>query len=118
MGHFSRLISEPQGQPLRRWINDIPHKGLIRYLDFFNSERIAVFGSTAVAEVLVHKAYDFVKPPQFAKGFGNVFGIGLLLAEGDEHKVHCLPDHIDKTFDCWHTEAAQKSSAGIFISPR
>ncbi|KAL9030427.1 MAG: hypothetical protein Q9196_001459 [Gyalolechia fulgens] len=86
MGHFSRIIGEPQGQPLRQWINDIPHNGLIRYLDFFNSERIAVFGSTALAEVLVHKAYDFVKPPQFARGFGSIFGIGLFLAEGEEHK--------------------------------
>ncbi|KAL9005984.1 MAG: hypothetical protein Q9188_001274 [Gyalolechia gomerana] len=86
MGHFSRIVSEPQGQPLRQWINDIPQNGLIRYLDFFNTERIAVFGFTALADVLVHKAYDFVKPPQFARGLGSIFGIGLFLAEGEEHK--------------------------------
>ncbi|KAL8731510.1 MAG: hypothetical protein Q9166_003356 [cf. Caloplaca sp. 2 TL-2023] len=86
MGHFVRIMKEPQGQPLRRWTNEIPNDGMIRYLDFFNRERIAVFGSRALAEVLVQKPYDFIKPPQFAGGIGNVLGIGLFLAEGDEHK--------------------------------
>lgn len=89
MGHFYCLINESQGQPIRRWINEIPHNGLIRYLDFFNRERIAVVGSKALAEVLVHKAYDFVKPPQFIRGIGNIVGVGLFLAEGDVHKVRC-----------------------------
>ncbi|KAL8719730.1 MAG: hypothetical protein Q9225_003300 [Loekoesia sp. 1 TL-2023] len=86
MGHFFRIISEPRGQPLRQWINEIPHNGLIRYLDLFNSERVAVFGPKALAEVLVHKAYEFTKPPSFAKGIGNILGVGLFLAEGEEHK--------------------------------
>lgn len=87
MGHFYRLIREPLGQPIREWINKIPHKGLIRYLDYFNTERIAVVGSKALAEVLVHKADDFMKPPQFVRVIGNVIGVGLFLAEGEEHKV-------------------------------
>lgn len=93
MGHFFRIVSEPQGQPMRRWINELPNHGIIRYLDFFNRERIAVFGSKALTEVLVQKPYDFIKPPQIARGIGNVLGVGLFLAEGDEHKVCNLPDH-------------------------
>lgn len=89
MGHFFRIITEPQGQPIRQWINGTPHNGLFRYLDFFNSERIAVVGSKALAEVLVHRAYDFVKPPQFVTGIGSILGVGLFLAEGEEHKVKC-----------------------------
>ncbi|KAL8928191.1 MAG: hypothetical protein Q9208_001901 [Pyrenodesmia sp. 3 TL-2023] len=128
MGQFWCLINEPQGQPLRRWINEIPHSGLIRYLDFFNRERIAVVGPKALAEVLVHKAYDFTKPPQFVRALGNILGIGLFLAEGKVHKrqrknllpafsyrnikdlypsfwsksqelVHCLGDHVVATGD-------------------
>lgn len=87
MGHCSRLIREPMGQPMRDWVNSIPHSGLIRYLDFFNTERVAVVGSKALADILVHKPYDFVKPPTFARVVGSVVGIGLFLAEGDEHKV-------------------------------
>ncbi|KAL9058378.1 MAG: hypothetical protein Q9206_001963 [Seirophora lacunosa] len=86
MGHCSRLIREPMGQPMRDWVNSIPHSGLIRYLDFFNTERVAVVGSKALADILVHKPYDFVKPPTFARVVGSVVGIGLFLAEGDEHK--------------------------------
>lgn len=42
--------------------------------------------STA-AEVLVTKNYDFTKPPTFTQGLGRILGIGILLAEGDEHKT-------------------------------
>lgn len=40
-----------------------------------------------LAEVLTTKSYDFVKPQQFRDGLGRVLGVGILLAEGDEHKV-------------------------------
>ncbi|KAL8767275.1 MAG: hypothetical protein Q9209_006201 [Squamulea sp. 1 TL-2023] len=86
MGHFFRIIREPIGQPLRRWNNEVPHQGMIRYLDFFNRERLVVLGSRALTEVLVQKSYDFIKPPQFARGIGNILGVGLFFAEGDEHK--------------------------------
>ena len=38
-------------------------------------------------EVLVSKSYDFVKPFQVRFGLGRILGIGVLLAEGDEHKT-------------------------------
>ena len=88
MGHFFSIIREPQGQPMRRWINEVEHKGIVRYLDFFNKERIAVFGSEALTDILISKPYDFVKPIQIARGIGNVLGAGLFLSECDEHKVH------------------------------
>ncbi|KAL8777119.1 MAG: hypothetical protein Q9213_008000 [Squamulea squamosa] len=86
MGNFFRIIREPIGQPLRRWNNEVPHQGMIRYLDFFNRERLLVLGSRALTEVLIQKPYDFTKPPQFARGIGNILGVGLFFAEGDEHK--------------------------------
>jgi hypothetical protein len=44
----------------------------------------------AIGEVLVHRSYDFIKPARLRVGLGRVLGVGILLAEGDEHKV-CIP---------------------------
>ena len=41
----------------------------------------------ALAEVLTVKSYDYVKPYMLRAMVGKILGIGLLLAEGDEHKV-------------------------------
>lgn len=43
--------------------------------------------SQALSEVLTTKSYDFIKPQQLRNGLGRILGIGILLAEGDEHKV-------------------------------
>lgn len=40
----------------------------------------------ALAEVLVTKNYDFQKPASMRWGLSRILGVGLLLAEGDEHK--------------------------------
>lgn len=67
--------------------NTIPNDGLIRYLSLFNMERLLVTSPRALAEVLVTKNYDFVKPAQIRFSIGRILGNGLLLAEGDEHKA-------------------------------
>lgn len=73
-----------------RWINEIPNQGLIYYTFLFNAERIFVTSPKALAEVLVHKSYDFIKPKAVVGGFRRILGVGVLLAEGDEHKVSIL----------------------------
>jgi len=65
---------------------EVPNDGLIRYLYAFNAERILIASPKALAEVLVMKNYEFIKPAQFRNGLGQLLGIGVLLAEGDEHK--------------------------------
>ncbi len=40
-----------------------------------------------LGEMLVQKAYDFIKPPQLVSGLGKILGVGVFLAEGEEHKV-------------------------------
>lgn len=40
----------------------------------------------ALKDVLVTKNYDFTKPSEFITGLGRLLGIGLFLAEGEEHK--------------------------------
>lgn len=52
-----------------------------------NSERILITNPKALAEVLVYKSYDFVKPRQLVEGISQLLGVGILLAEGEEHKV-------------------------------
>lgn len=68
-------------------MNTIPNEGIIRYLAIFNSERLMVTSPKALSEVLVTKNYDFVKPSHIAQGLGRLLGIGVLLAEGEEHKA-------------------------------
>lgn len=51
-----------------------------------NEERILVTNAKTIGEVLTTKNYDFIKPQQVRRGLGRVLGIGVLLAEGEEHK--------------------------------
>lgn len=87
MGHFWQMMETGPGNALRLWANTVPHHGIIRYLDFFNLERVAIVSPAALADVLVHKCYDFEKPPQLRKGISRILGLGLFLAEGEVHKV-------------------------------
>lgn len=77
------------GYPFQGWINEIPNQGLIYYRFILNAERIFVTSPKGLAEVLVHKNYDFIKPKELVEGVGRILGIGLLVAEGGEHKVAC-----------------------------
>ena len=86
-GHFPQLFKDPSGVPQQRWIEEVPNEGLLRYFFAFNVERVFPTTPKALAEVLVTKNYDFIKPPQMKQGIGQLLGIGILLAEGDEHRV-------------------------------
>lgn len=72
----------------------MPNDGLIRYLGLLNQERVLVSSPKALAEVLVTKNYDFIKPGMIRFSMSRILGVGLLLAEGDEHKFqrkHLMP---------------------------
>jgi cytochrome P450 len=86
-GQWFNLVKEPSGIPMRRWAREIPNDGLIRYLHLFNSERVLLTSPKALGEVLTTKSYEFVKPALLRNGIGQVLGIGILLAEGDEHRA-------------------------------
>ncbi len=72
---------------MQRWVNEIPNDGLIRYMHLFNAERLLITSPKALGEVLVQKNYDFIKPRLVRAGLGRILGVGVLLAEGEEHKV-------------------------------
>lgn len=91
MGHFWQMMeARNPGIVLRSWVNGVPNNGLIRYLDFFNLERVAVISPAALADVLVHKCYDYEKPAPLREGISRILGMGLFLAEGEVHKVSML----------------------------
>lgn len=75
----------------------MPHNGLIRYRHLFNRERVLVASPKALGEVLVTRNYEFIKPPQLRNGLGRILGVGILLAEGDEHKVKLSISEISRT---------------------
>ncbi|EFX02729.1 cytochrome p450 monooxygenase [Grosmannia clavigera kw1407] len=86
LGHHRRILREPTGAPAADWINSIPNDGLIRYMTIFNQERLLVTKPKALSEVLVSKNYDFCKPRLMRQALSRVLGVGILLAEGDEHR--------------------------------
>ena len=53
----------------------------------FNMERLLITSPRALSEVLTTKSYIFVKPKPMRAGLGRILGVGVLLAEGDEHRV-------------------------------
>ena len=73
--------------PQQRWTEEVPNEGLIRYAFLFNEDRVLLTNPKGLAEVLVHRNYEFIKPARLGNGLGRVLGIGILLAEGEEHKV-------------------------------
>lgn len=56
-------------------------------MGIFNQERLFVTSPKALAEVLVTRNYDFEKPPQVRRFLGRILGVGVLVAEGEQHKV-------------------------------
>lgn len=81
-----RLFTEPSGVPQSDWVNQI-RGGLIRYRSIFNEERIMVVAPEALAEVLTTKSYQFKKPDTLVTGLKRIAGNGILLAEGERHKL-------------------------------
>jgi hypothetical protein len=86
-----RIMKEESGAPLRSFLEEVPNDGLIKYTHLMNNERVFLTSPKALGEVLVTKNYEFIKPSTFRLGIGRLLGFGILFAEGDEHKVHCLP---------------------------
>lgn len=86
-GHFAIIAKEPTGTPHRRWLNEVPNDGLIYYRALLNQERLLITSPQALSEVLTLKSYDFIKPQMVRNGLSRILGVGVLLAEGDEHKV-------------------------------
>ncbi|KAI0398737.1 cytochrome P450 [Xylaria palmicola] len=82
-----RLFSESRGIAQSYWVENIPHKGLLRYRNIINQERLILTSPEALAEVLTTKSYQFKKPEVVVTALRPIAGMGILLAEGDQHKL-------------------------------
>ncbi len=94
-GQFSEISKNPSGAPMLKWTNEVPNDGLIYYNYLLNAERLLITTPKALSEVLVHKNYDFIKPSLMRNGLGRILGVGILLAEGEEHKVRVFVDRVE-----------------------
>jgi hypothetical protein len=65
----------------------MPNEDIIRYYIVGNLERLILTSPKSLAELLVTKVYDFEKPEMIRESLRRITGDGVLLAEGDEHKV-------------------------------
>lgn len=84
-GQTRKIIAASSGQPMREWIESTPNDGLLRY-SMWGAPRLLPTSPKTLGEVLVQKNYDFIKPQQLQASLGRLLGVGILLAEGDEHK--------------------------------
>lgn len=89
-GHFKILQASSQGTPSAKWTREVPNDGIIRYYFMLNRERLLVTSTKALADVLVNRAYDFTKTRALVASIGWVTGTGVILAEGDVHRVSPL----------------------------
>jgi cytochrome P450 len=80
------MMQRPGGAPHLKAMKETPNDGIILTRGFFHTTRLILTTPAALADILVHKSYDFEKSP-FVRGFLQKFiGDGLLVTEGDEHK--------------------------------
>ncbi|KAL8766987.1 MAG: hypothetical protein Q9209_006399 [Squamulea sp. 1 TL-2023] len=80
------MLKEANGQSFRKWQREYANDGIIKFLDVLNSATLLILSPKALSEVTAQKTYDFIKPPQLKGTLGKILGVGLFLAEGDEHK--------------------------------
>ncbi|KAF1852036.1 cytochrome P450 3A4 [Cucurbitaria berberidis CBS 394.84] len=88
IGHARMLFQRPNGEPHLKMMKGAPNNGIILTRGFFHSDRLILTTPAALADVLVHKSYDFEKPPWVRAFLKRFLGEGLLVAEGVKHQQH------------------------------
>ncbi|KAM0816063.1 hypothetical protein AB5N19_01864 [Seiridium cardinale] len=85
IAHRSILVTErPPGDVFLDLIKQYPGEELLNLSAF--DKQVLVTKPRMLADLLVHKAYDFVKPPKISGFLRHVLGAGLIVVEGDQHK--------------------------------
>lgn len=65
----------------------VQHNGMVRFFFLFNQERIIAYSPKAIAEITIANAYTFEKPMPTRRTLASVTGRGLVVTEGDEHRL-------------------------------
>jgi len=94
IGHGLILVKRPPGGPLLDLLKETENDGIIHFHSFGHVSRLLLTSPAALADVLVHRSYDFEKPLWSRNFLKKFLGEGLLMTEGDEHKhqrKHIMP---------------------------
>ncbi|KAJ5550062.1 hypothetical protein N7461_004760 [Penicillium sp. DV-2018c] len=86
-GNSRSFLLETPYEQLEEQLKSMPDLDLLRYYVVGNIERVLPVSPKALGELLVTKVYDFEKPEMIRQSLRRVVGDGILLAEGDEHKI-------------------------------
>lgn len=83
---YGRLATKTtQAELLLDIIQGIPNRGIVALREVTDS-RLLITGPSVLADLLVHRSYDFEKPQNMRKFLTGIIGKGLVTTEGDEHK--------------------------------
>ncbi|KAK4445625.1 cytochrome P450 4F5 [Podospora aff. communis PSN243] len=114
---INQFQSGNPNEPYLSWVRRWPEAHLIRYFDVGNSDAVLVTSLAAHKEILRDKAYSFQKPPFFTRLVADIVGLGLVFAEGSEHKKqrralagHFSPGHLKRMLPLFQSKAHQLSN--------
>ncbi|KAI2465869.1 cytochrome P450 [Annulohypoxylon bovei var. microspora] len=83
---YSRLATKTtQAELLLDIIQDVPNDGIVALREVTES-RLLITGPSVLADLLVHRSYDFEKPQNMRKFLSSIIGNGLVTTEGEDHK--------------------------------
>ncbi|KAF2873282.1 cytochrome P450 3A4 [Massariosphaeria phaeospora] len=94
VGHGLSMFSQPPGNGHLKMMKNTAYDGIVYYRGLFHADRIIVASPAAIADILVHKSYDFQKPPLVISFLRQFLGDGLLMTEGEQHRhdrKHIMP---------------------------
>ncbi|KAF2190428.1 cytochrome P450 [Zopfia rhizophila CBS 207.26] len=86
IGHGHIMFARPPGSIYLKMMKETPNDGMIHFRSLFHTDRLILTSPAVIADVLVHRSYDFEKPPWVRTFLKQFLGDGLLMTEGDEHK--------------------------------
>lgn len=80
-----RRFTKTQGEVLAELWQQTPNKGVVAVREL-TTTRLLVTAPPLLADVLVHRAYDFEKAANTRAFLREILGDGLIVVEGDQHK--------------------------------
>ncbi|KAF2800716.1 cytochrome P450 3A4 [Melanomma pulvis-pyrius CBS 109.77] len=86
IGHGLIMFKRPPGAAHLKMMKETPNDGLIHFRGLFHADRLMPTTPAALADILVHKSYDWEKPSWVRTFLRQFLGDGLLISEGDEHR--------------------------------
>ena len=116
---MANLFREPRAPEIYEYEQINENHGFIRYFGLLGAERVLITNPEYVHQVLQVKSYSTYKWTITKRVFGSILGDGMLLAEGERHKVRF--DHrasIVRSTDGDASKKIQRKKLGPAFSSR